>query len=77
MGNYGCGGGSLRNTLKYLDKTGGLMAYVDYPYAARVLHKFLIFNHLIKAIFIAKKVPIQQTPCHCKHYFMGNIASKG
>lgn len=36
MGNYGCGGGSLRNTLKYLDKTGGLMAYADYPYVARV-----------------------------------------
>lgn len=34
-GNYGCGGGSLRNTLKYLDKTGGLMAYADYPYVAR------------------------------------------
>lgn len=37
MGNYGCGGGSLRNTLRYLDKSGGLMAYIDYPYAARVL----------------------------------------
>lgn len=36
MGNYGCGGGSLRNTLRYLDKAGGLMAYIDYPYLARV-----------------------------------------
>ncbi|XP_044257437.1 procathepsin L isoform X1 [Tribolium madens] len=35
MGNYGCGGGSLRNTLRYLEKTGGLMAYSDYPYLAR------------------------------------------
>lgn len=35
-GNYGCGGGSLRNTLKYLDKSGGLMAYNDYPYVAKV-----------------------------------------
>lgn len=34
-GNYGCGGGSLRNTLKYLDKCGGLMAYQDYPYLAK------------------------------------------
>lgn len=34
-GNYGCGGGSLRNTLKYLDKSGGLMAYSDYPYIAQ------------------------------------------
>ncbi|XP_068916845.1 cathepsin K isoform X2 [Tenebrio molitor] len=35
VGNYGCGGGSLRNTLKYLDKSGGLMTYTDYPYVAR------------------------------------------
>ncbi|XP_019865917.1 procathepsin L isoform X2 [Aethina tumida] len=34
-GNYGCGGGSLRNTLKYLDNSGGLMAYSDYPYKAK------------------------------------------
>ncbi|XP_017772618.1 PREDICTED: cathepsin L1-like [Nicrophorus vespilloides] len=34
-GNYGCGGGSLRNTLRYLDKSGGLMAYSDYPYVAK------------------------------------------
>ncbi|KAF2905599.1 hypothetical protein ILUMI_00576 [Ignelater luminosus] len=34
-GNFGCGGGSLRNTLKYLDKSGGLMAYSDYPYTAK------------------------------------------
>lgn len=36
LGNHGCGGGSLRNTLKYLDKVGGLMAAKDYPYVARV-----------------------------------------
>ncbi|GJQ65735.1 hypothetical protein Trydic_g11920 [Trypoxylus dichotomus] len=47
-GNYGCGGGSLRNTLKYLDKSGGLMAYTDYPYTARQrrcqfdLHKAIV-----------------------------------
>ncbi|CAH0562411.1 unnamed protein product [Brassicogethes aeneus] len=34
-GNFGCGGGSLRNTLRYLEKTGGLMAYSDYPYKAK------------------------------------------
>ncbi|CAG9759453.1 unnamed protein product [Ceutorhynchus assimilis] len=33
-GNYGCSGGSLRNTLRYLENTGGLMAYSDYPYIA-------------------------------------------
>lgn len=35
-GNYGCGGGSLRNTLKYVEAAGGLMAYTDYPYTAEV-----------------------------------------
>lgn len=35
-GNYGCSGGSLRNTLKYLDKSGGLMTSIDYPYIAKV-----------------------------------------
>ncbi|XP_022915428.1 cathepsin 8 [Onthophagus taurus] len=34
-GNFGCSGGSLRNTLKYLDKVGGLMAFDDYPYVAK------------------------------------------
>ncbi|KAK5639340.1 hypothetical protein RI129_011832 [Pyrocoelia pectoralis] len=34
-GNYGCGGGSLRNTLRYLDQSGGLMTYKDYPYIAK------------------------------------------
>ncbi|XP_060537289.1 procathepsin L isoform X2 [Cylas formicarius] len=34
-GNFGCGGGSLRNTLRYLENTGGLMAYSDYPYVAK------------------------------------------
>ncbi|ERL86114.1 hypothetical protein D910_03528 [Dendroctonus ponderosae] len=33
-GNFGCAGGSLRNTLRYLEKAGGLMAYSDYPYNA-------------------------------------------
>lgn len=36
FGNYGCAGGSLRNTLRYIEKTGGLMAYTDYPYASKV-----------------------------------------
>ncbi|XP_049536585.1 cathepsin L2-like [Anopheles darlingi] len=35
-GNLGCGGGSLRNTLKYLEKAGGVMRQVDYPYANSV-----------------------------------------
>ncbi|XP_026474337.1 cathepsin L1-like [Ctenocephalides felis] len=35
MGNYGCGGGSLRNTLRYIERSGGLMRYQDYPYNAK------------------------------------------
>ncbi|KYM82062.1 Cathepsin K [Atta colombica] len=33
-GNLGCTGGSLRNTLKYLEKSKGLMARSTYPYDA-------------------------------------------
>uniref|UniRef100_A0A182VYW7 Cathepsin propeptide inhibitor domain-containing protein n=1 Tax=Anopheles minimus TaxID=112268 RepID=A0A182VYW7_9DIPT len=33
-GNLGCGGGSLRNTLKYLEQAGGVMREVDYPYTS-------------------------------------------
>lgn len=40
MGNHGCAGGSLRNTLKYLEHSGGLMREEDYPYTASVSIKF-------------------------------------
>ncbi|XP_043508161.1 cathepsin 8-like isoform X5 [Frieseomelitta varia] len=33
-GNLGCSGGSLRNTLRYLEKAKGLMARSRYPYRA-------------------------------------------
>uniref|UniRef100_A0A182JIN0 Cathepsin propeptide inhibitor domain-containing protein n=1 Tax=Anopheles atroparvus TaxID=41427 RepID=A0A182JIN0_ANOAO len=33
-GNLGCGGGSLRNTLKYLKQAGGVMRASDYPYTS-------------------------------------------
>lgn len=36
FGNAGCGGGSLRGTLRYLASTKGLMRMVDYPYASEV-----------------------------------------
>lgn len=36
MGNHGCFGGSLRNTLRYLERSGGLMRAEDYPYTASV-----------------------------------------
>ncbi|XP_045481479.1 procathepsin L-like isoform X1 [Harmonia axyridis] len=35
FGNFGCGGGSLRNTLRYLEHAGGLMTYDEYPYTAK------------------------------------------
>ncbi|XP_055690429.1 procathepsin L [Lutzomyia longipalpis] len=35
MGNHGCAGGSLRNTLRYLASCGGLMRQQDYPYTAQ------------------------------------------
>ncbi|XP_012346399.1 cathepsin L1 isoform X1 [Apis florea] len=34
-GNLGCSGGSLRNTLRYLEKAKGLMAKKYYPYKAK------------------------------------------
>lgn len=36
VGNHGCGGGSLRNTLRYLASTRGIMRNVDYPYTSSV-----------------------------------------
>ena len=36
MGNHGCFGGSLRNTLRYLERSAGLMREQDYPYTASV-----------------------------------------
>lgn len=35
-GNIGCAGGSLKNTLRYLDRSKGIMAGVSYPYTAQV-----------------------------------------
>ncbi|XP_044016847.1 cathepsin K [Aphidius gifuensis] len=34
-GNYGCSGGSLKNTLRYLERQGGLMKEESYPYIAQ------------------------------------------
>lgn len=36
LGNHGCAGGSLRNTLRYLSSTRGLMREEDYPYTSEV-----------------------------------------
>lgn len=39
-GNYGCNGGSLRNTLKYVDSAGGIVTADEYPYVAKVCISF-------------------------------------
>lgn len=43
-GNHGCSGGSLRNTLRYLESSGGIMREKDYPYANAVSNFSLIIN---------------------------------
>lgn len=63
-GNYGCSGGSLRNTLRYLDKVGGLMAYSDYPYIAKVRYLLIIIyafkQTTLNMYVLATKVPLRQ-----------------
>lgn len=49
-GNLGCSGGSLRNTLRYLEKAKGLMAKTYYPYKAKV-RIFLLFSLSLFLIF--------------------------
>lgn len=36
FGNLGCAGGSLKNTLLYLHKVGGIMQGLEYSYKAKV-----------------------------------------
>lgn len=43
LGNHGCAGGSLRNTLRYLSSTRGIMRDEDYPYTSSVWHSFCFF----------------------------------
>jgi len=35
-GNLGCSGGSLKNTLQYLQRVGGIMQGFEYSYKAKV-----------------------------------------
>lgn len=35
-GNHGCAGGSLRNTLRYVEQSEGMMRDQDYPYVSAV-----------------------------------------
>lgn len=47
-GNHGCGGGSLRTTLKYLQSTRGLMRDADYPYVSEVC---IVFSRIFVLSF--------------------------
>lgn len=47
-GNHGCGGGSLRTTLKYIQQSGGMMREKDYPYVSAV--------RMVCHIFLAEKI---------------------
>lgn len=47
-GNRGCAGGSLRNTLRYLEKSKGLMARTEYPYQAQVRLPFHLSTRAIR-----------------------------
>lgn len=47
VGNHGCFGGSLRNTLRYLEHSGGLMRSQDYPYTASVGFILISFRRRI------------------------------
>lgn len=45
FGNLGCAGGSLKNTLLYIQKVGGIMKGSEYSYKAKVSKLFnLKFN---------------------------------
>lgn len=51
-GNLGCSGGSLRNTMKYLEKAKGLMAEKEYPYVAQVCIGIYIYIHRLQNLLI-------------------------
>lgn len=85
IGNHGCSGGSLKNTLKYLKSTRGLMRDVDYPYASTV-STTLVFE--CRAYFNKKKLSpwcsikatkmFLQTIASCSEYNrMGNPSIEG
>jgi len=46
-GNQGCVGGSLRNTLIYLQSTGGIMRDDDYKYVAKVIGRILKYTIIL------------------------------
>lgn len=46
LGNHGCSGGSLRNTLRYLSTTRGIMRDEDYPYSSSVKFVWFLFIYL-------------------------------
>lgn len=54
MGNHGCTGGSLRNTLRYVERDG-LLRQQDYPYVASVRYILIRKNFIYKLVLIAAK----------------------
>lgn len=69
-GNQGCTGGSLRNTLKYLQDTGGLMRSKDYMYISKVSKYFynqkqcfIVYYHSVK--IVERKMSICSRTCCC------------
>lgn len=51
VGNHGCSGGSLRNTLRYLESCGGIMRAVDYPYTSSVREAYALSVSLFVKLF--------------------------
>lgn len=48
-GNLGCSGGSLKNTLQYIQRVGGIMQGIEYSYKARVSTS--VFSHINVSFF--------------------------
>lgn len=58
LGNHGCAGGSLRNTLRYLSSTRGIMREEDYPYTSSVTFfvavnfRYIQMKHNLQFFFV-------------------------
>ena len=66
-GNLGCSGGSLKNTLTYLERSRGIMSGANYPYKAKVKLKnwyTLLFMKIKKHCFHSLKKIINDPPSY-------------
>ncbi|VVC27036.1 Peptidase C1A, papain C-terminal [Cinara cedri] len=71
-GNLGCSGGSLKNTLQYLQKVGGIMQGFDYSYKAK---KTLCHFKKYKAMAQVTKISI--LPPYDEHILKAAVALIG